>query len=1020
MKLKGFFVALAAISVAAFVSAASPFAQSGALKSDALKEFQLRNIGPMLTTGRVQDTTVDPKDSSIIYVASAAGGVWKSVNHGYSFKPIFDNGGAFNMCCIVIDPKDSNVLWLGTGEPSNPRAAMYGDGLYKSTDAGETWTKSGLDNSEHIAEIIVDPRNSNTVFVASQGPLWSSGGDRGIFKTTDGGKTWKNVLNVSADTGANGLVMDPSNPDVMYATTWQRRRAVGQFVGGGPESGVYKSTDGGNKWTKLTKGLPAGDMGRIAIAIDGKVKPSRVYLLLTAASQAARAANKDESGFYRSDDAGVTFRRMEPDPAPGATPNAAAMTAGKPADSKEKDKKADKPAKLAATAAPVMEIAPFCGGGKVEPAPAAPAGAPGGGGGRGRGAGGPYVGGDPGYYHEIFVDPIRPDTIWSVNTNLECSGDGGKSWKAVGSVMNLRTPEVHVDFHDVWVDPTNKKHMIFSNDGGVYETYDEGKYFRHFDNLPVTQFYRVAVDNAYPFYKVCGGAQDNNSMCGPSRTPHSAGIRTSDWFITGGGDGFQSRVDPTDPNVIYAQWQTGNIERLDLRTGVSKTIRPPQASGGRGIPTPEQAESMNKGALPDVEPPAVQGGRGNAGGGTPDRANWDVPYIISPHSHTRLYWATNYVYRSDDRGDTWTRISGDISRQLDPTKVPIMGKLWDPQTTVSWNNATTALSNAVALDESPLVEGLIYVGTDDGLMQITEDGGKNWRKVESFPGAPAGTYVADVEPSPRDANVVFVVLNDWQRGNYAPYLYRSDDRGKTFKSIVGDLPTKKNNLWSIAQDNQNGNLLFLGSEFALWTSVDGGAHWLQLKNGLPTAQIRDIAIQRRESDLALGTFGRGFYILDDFSALREVTPESLASEAQLYPTRASAFQYDEFGYEQAAWMNEATKNPPVGAMMTYSIGTAPAAGAKYVLTITDGTGKKVRTMDVDQMTGLHRANWDLRVDRPAAAAGGRAGGGFGNNRPPLVEPGRYTAQLGKQVGDAVTPVGKPQSVQVVALPPIVK
>jgi photosystem II stability/assembly factor-like uncharacterized protein len=1016
---KTFLVALGAIVVG---SIASTFGQGAGLTTDSLKEFKLRNIGPMLTTGRVQDTTVDPKDSSVIYVASAAGGLWKSVNHGYSFKPIFDNGGSFNLCCIVVDPKDSNVLWLGTGENSNPRAAMYGDGLYKSTDAGDTWKKVGLDSSEHIAEIIVDPRNSNTVFVASQGPLWSSGGDRGVFKTTDGGATWKNVLTISADTGANGLVMDPANPDVLYATTWQRRRAVGQFVGGGPESGVYKSTDGGNKWTKLTKGLPSGDMGRIAIAIDGKVKPSRVYLLLTAASQATRASGKDESGFYRSDDAGATFSRMQPDPVPAVAPADAGAMAGKTADnkdSKDKDKKAKAPAKLAAT--PSEPIAAFCGGAPADPA-APPAGR-GGGGGRG-GRGGPYTGGDPGYYHEIFVDPIRPDTIWSVNTNLECSGDGGKNWKPVASVMNLSNPDVHVDFHDVWVDPKDKRHMIFSNDGGVYETYDEGKYFRHFDNLPVTQFYRVAVDNAYPFYKVCGGAQDNNSMCGPSRTANSVGIRTSDWFITGGGDGFQSRVDPLDPNIVYAQWQTGNIERLDLRTGVSKVIRPPQASGGRGIPTPQQAESMNKGALPDefLYPKAPdaepQGGRG--AGGNADRANWDVPYIISPHSPTRLYWATNYVYRSDDRGDNWVRISGDISRQLNPADIPIMGKKWDPATTVSWNNATTALSNAVSLDESPLAEGLIYVGTDDGLLQVTEDGGKNWRKTESFPGAPANTYVSDIEPSPRDSNVVFVALNDWQRGNYTPFLYRSDDRGKTFTSIVGDLPTTRNNVWSIAQDYVNSNLLFLGTEFALWTSVDGGKHWVQFKTGLPTAQIRDIAIQKRESDLAIGTFGRSFYILDDYSALREVTNESLAAEGQLYPTRSTAFVYEPASYEQAAWMNETMPNPPVGAMLTYSLG-APAPGVKYVITITDNTGKKVRTMDISQTAGLHRANWDLRGD-PAAPppAGGRGGGGGRGNRAPLVEAGRYTATLGKQTGEALTSIGKPQTFQVTELPPIVR
>lgn len=971
---KTFLVALTAIVVA---SVASTLGQGGdRLTTAALKDFSLRSIGPVgITTGRVQDTTVDPKDNSVIYVASAAGGLWKSINHGYSFKPIFDNGGSFNLCCIVVDPKDSNVLWLGTGENSNPRAAMYGDGLYKSTDAGETWARVGLETSEHIAEIIVDPRNSNTVYVASQGPLWSAGGDRGVFKTIDGGKTWKNVLAISENTGANGLAMDPTNPEVLYATTWQRRRAVGQFVGGGPESAVYKSSDGGAKWTKLTKGLPSGDIGRIAIAIDGKVKPTRVYVLANARMS---GVTPNESGFYRSDDAGLNFRRMEPDPAPAA-PAAAA------------------------------------------PAPAAAQAGRG-----GRGAGGPYVGGDPGYYHEIFVDPIRPDTIWSVNTNLERSDDGGKTFRSINTFMNLRDPDVHVDFHDVWVDPKDKRHMIFSNDGGVYETYDEGKYFRHFDNLPVTQFYRVAVDNAYPFYKVCGGAQDNNSMCGPSRTAHSAGIRTSDWFIIGGGDGFQSRVDPEDPTIIYATSQEGGLTRLDTKTGQSRGIRPRMGGPGASDPSFFMSDDNDSRSIPLAPEAAPQAGRG---GGSGDRVNWDAPYIVSPHSHTRLYWGGSRLYRTDDRGDNWVPVSPDLTRNLKPAEIPIMGKKWDPATTVSWGTATTQLSTIVSVDESPLLEGLLYVGTDDGLLQVSEDGGKNWRKTETFPGAPANTYVSDVMGSPRDSNVVFVTLSDWQRGNYAPYVYRSDDRGKTFTSIVGDLPKTRNNVWAIIQDHVNSNLLFLGTEYALWTSVDAGKHWVQLKTGLPTAQIRDLAVQKRESDLVLGTFGRGFYVFDDYSALREVTNESLAAEGQLYPTRAAAFQFNPASYEQAAWMNEATPNPAVGAMLTYSLGAAAASGSKYVITITDSTGKKVRTMDVDQTAGLHRVNWNLRGDAVAAPAGGRAGGGAGagggfggrgGNSGPAVDAGRYTATLGKQVGDTVTAVGKPQSVQVVPLPPIQK
>ena len=486
-------------------------------------------------TGRIADFEVDPKNSSVYYVATAAGGVWKSENRGNTWRPIFDEYPAFNMCCIVIDPKDSNVLWLGTGENSNPRSSMIGAGLFKSTDAGATWTRVGLENSEHIGNIAIDPRNSNVVYVASQGPLWSGGGDRGIYKTTDGGKSWRAVLAISADTGGNEVVIDPNNPDVLYASMWQRRRAVGQMVGGGPESGLYKSVDAGAKWTKVKNGLPAGDVGRIALGVDPKANPTRVYALLNGLA--------GESGFYRSDDAAATFRRMGvPFPTPPAPP------------------------------APPPDPA-AAGRGRL---------GGGGGGGRGGCPQGAYCGGDPGYYQEIYVDPIRPDTIWSANTNLEWSRDGGQTFSAVPNLNG-----VHVDYHDVWVDKADKNHLIIGNDGGVYESWDEGRTWRHFTNLPITQYYRVSIDNARPFYNVCGGSQDNGSQCGPSRTLHSVGIRTSDWYDIGGGDGFQSRSDPDDPNIVYATSQNGAIQRLDLRTGQSQSIRPRaggpgEAAGGGG------------------------------------------------------------------------------------------------------------------------------------------------------------------------------------------------------------------------------------------------------------------------------------------------------------------------------------------------------------------------------------------------------------------------------------------------------
>ena len=803
------------------------------------------------------------------------------------------------MCCIVIDPKDSNVLWLGTGENKNPRSSMIGAGVFKSTDAGATWTRVGLENSEHIGNIAIDPRNSNVVYVASQGPLWSAGGDRGIYKTTDGGKTWRTVLTVSPDTGGNEVVIDPNNPDVLYASMWQRRRAVGQMVGGGPEGGIYKSTDAGAKWTKVTSGIPTGDIGRIALGVDPKANPTRVYALINGLP--------GESGFYRSDDAGTTFARMgvafptppSPSPEPAAADPAAAGRGGR-------------------------------------------------GGGRGGCAPGAYCGGDPGYYQEIYVDPIRPDTIWSGNTNLEWSRDGGKTFSAVPNLGG-----VHVDYHDVWIDKNDRNHIMLGNDGGVYESWDEGRTWRHFTNLPITQYYRVSVDNARPFYNVCGGSQDNGSQCGPSRTLHSVGIRTSDWYDIGGGDGFQSRSDPDDPNIVYATSQNGAIQRLDLRTGQSQSIRP--RAGGPGE--------------------AAGGGGGGGGGrGAGERTNWDATYIVSPHHGTRLYWGSQRLYRTDDRGESWTPISGDLTRNLDPREIPIMGKLWIPEKTVAWNNATTTLSTIVSLDESPVFEGLLYVGTDDGNLNITEDTGKTWRKTTRFATVPEGLYVSDVFASARDANVVFITLNNWQRGDYKPYILRSDDRGRTFRSIVGNFPDKQP-VWSIIQDHLNGDLLFAGTEWGVFFTVDGGATWTQLKGGIPTIQVRDMTVQKREHDLVLGTFGRSFYILDDYSPLRGLTAAALAQEAELLPLR-HAYQYDVLTQQNAAWGNVATPNPPYGALLTYHVG--PGFTGDLALAVSDSAGRELCRIEVPEAAGLQRVAWNLRVAQPGqAAAGGRGGGGGG-------------------------------------------
>jgi photosystem II stability/assembly factor-like uncharacterized protein len=973
------------------------------LTSEVFQGLPLRSIGPALTTGRISDIEVDPKNSSVYYAATSIGGLWKSENRGITWRPLFDTGGSFNLCCVLIDPKDSNVVWLGTGENSNPRSAMYGDGVYKSTDAGKTWTRVGLEKSEHIGRMLIDPRDSNVVYVASQGPLWSAGGDRGLYKTTDGGKTWKAILTISQDTGINDIVFDPHDPNTLYASSWQRRRATGQFVGGGPESAIYKTTDGGAKWTKLTNGLPQGPMGRIALGVDPKARPTRVYAL----ANALRA----ESGFYRSDDAGATWARvgtMQPDAGRGGGGGGG-----------------------------------FGGGGAGGAGGAGGGG--GGGGGQGRQGGPPdnwYRGGDAGYYHELIVDPIRPDTIWSMNTNLERSTDGGKTWHRVPNLNG-----VHVDYHDVWANPTDRNHILIANDGGLYESWDDGKTWRFFANLPIQQFYRVSVDNAKPFYNVCGGLQDNGSLCGPHRTMNRVGIRTSDWYTVGGGDGFQTRNDPEDPNIVYATSQSGNITRLDLRTGISKSIRPrgqmvidagdgvPSGGGGAGGGAAGGGGGDNTGQQP------AGGGQGRQGGqGGGERPNWDAPYIISPHSAKRLYWGSNFLYRSDDRGDSWTRISPDLSRQLDPAKIPIMGKLWDPATTVSWNQATTVLSNIVTIDESPLLEGLLYVGTDDGLVQVSEDGGKNWRKVERFPGVPEGTYVTDIFASPRDANTVFATFGNWQRGDFKPYILKSTDRGRTFTSIAGNIPDRQN-AWAVVQDHVNGDLLFVGTEFGLFFTVDGGRRWVQLKGGLPTIQVRDLAVQKRENDLVLGTFGRSFYVLDDYSPLREVSAQAMAEEARLLPLR-DAYLYNILGQHRAVESNWTAQNPPFGAVITYHVAQALPSDAKLVLTITDLNGRVIRNLDgrdqgstIPQTVGLHRIAWNLRANltpqqiqaAQQAAQGGRGGGGgggFGGGggrggggpQGPVVEPGQYRVMLGKKVGETVTPIGPAQMFGVVQIP----
>ena len=885
--------------------------QAPPLTADLVKDLALRNLQGTFSSGRVADIAVDPKHRSTWYIATASGGLWKTVNHGLTFQPIFDDGGSYSLGCVTVDPKNSDIVWLGTGENQAQRAIGYGDGVYKSTDGGKTWRNMGLPNSEHIGKIWIDPRNSNVVWVASQGPLFSPGGDRGLYKSTDGGASWKASLTISENTGITDFDIDPRNPDIMYAAAYQRRRNTSIIVAGGPESAIYKTTDAGAHWTRLAEGIPSVDKGRIALAVSPH-HPDTIYATITTAQQ-----NK-LSGFYRSDDAGAHWT----------------MTAT-------------------------------------------------------------FIVQDPEYYGEIFADPSQPDRVYLMDMAVRVTNDGGRTIQPAGW-------QVHSDNHALAFDPTDPDHLLEGNDGGLFESYDHGRTWRHFNNIPVTQFYRVSVDNGVPFYNVYGGAQDNGSQGAPSRTPNRAGIRTSDWLNTGGGDGFQSRADYADPTTVYSCSQNINCVRLDLKTGQSTPIRPRLSA--------DENKTL--------------------------RSRWDIPFIVSPHSHTRLYIAANRLLRSDDRGGNWKLISPDLTRNIDRDTIPVMGRLWGADAV--WKNAfTDQYGTGTAVAESPVKEGVLFVGTDDGLVQISENGGETWRKIEKFPGVPEMTYVTDIHPSPHDANTVFVTLNDFQRGNFKPYVLRSTDLGRSWTAISADLP-QRDPAWTIVQDPVKPGLLFLGTEFGLSFTVDGGQHWVKLKGGVPTIPIRDLEIQRRESDLVAASFGRGFFILDDYSALRSMTPEALAQEGTLFAAGRPALAYDEIGYYRAQGDNVASANPPAGALLTYYLREDQP---KVVLTIADSTGKQVRQLDAATKAGVHRTPWDLREppvqqQRPAqpaepgdtepppappAGRGGRGGGGGGGGRGgfqrqgPLVKPGKYTVTLSKSVNGTLTPIGQPQTIDVVAL-----
>jgi len=890
--------------------------------------LQFRSIGPAVASGRITDIAVDPQKRNRYFVTSASGGVWKTENDGTTWEPVFDHEGSYSIGCVTIDPQNPFVVWVGTGENNSQRSVSYGDGVYKSLDGGKNWQNMGLKDSQHISKIVVDPRNSNVVYVAAQGPLWNPGGDRGLYKTTDGGKTWKKSLTISPNTGVNDLVYDPRNPDVLIASAYQRRRRVWTLIDGGPESAIYKSTDAGASWRKIENGLPKEDMGRIGLAIS-PANSDIIYAIIEAANESG--------GFFRSTDRGENWQKMSK-----------------------------------------------------------------------------YVSGSPQYYQEIIADPKDPDRVYSMDTWMQVTEDGGKTFKKVGEKHK------HVDNHALYVDPNDTNYLLAGCDGGVYESYDRGANWDYKANLPIMQFYRVSVDNDFPFYNVYGGTQDNASLGGPSRTTNLHGIANSDWIVTLGGDGFETQVDPEDPNIVYSQYQYGGLARFDKKSGEILYIQP-------------------------------QPGKDDA----PLRWNWDSALLISPYSHTRLYFAAQKIFRSDDRGDSWTAISPDLTRNLNRNQLRVMGKLQRADA-VAKNKSTSYFGTIISLDESTLKEGLIYAGSDDGLIQVTEDGGKTWRKIDRFSGVPSMTYVSDLLASQHDVHTVYATFDAHKDGDFKPYVLKSSDMGKTWKSISGNLPVR-GTVYTIVEDHVKSNLLFVGTEFGIFFTVDGGVKWTQLKGGLPIIAVRDLTIQKRENDLVAATFGRGFYILDDYTPLRQVNQANLNKVADLFPVKKTWMYMQDapLGLTGKSFQGDAyflAPNPPFGAIFTYYLkddietlkqqrhekekqvekngsdvvypdwnelrSEEREEKPEIVLTVKDAEGNVVRRITGPTTAGFHRVPWDLRYppSTPVKLEPPSTDNPFADiPQGPTVVPGVYVVSLTKYQNGEETPLSETQSFTTAAL-----
>jgi photosystem II stability/assembly factor-like uncharacterized protein len=810
-----------------------------------------RPIGPAITSGRISAIDGVGSNPMVLYVGAAGGGVWKTVNGGTTFKPVFEKNNQ-SIGAIAVDQAHPDTVWVGTGEVWVRNSVSVGSGIYKSTDAGDNWQFMGLPDSERIGRIVVDPKDSGTVYVAVLGHLWDSSENRGLYKTTDGGKTWKKILYVDANTGCADVAIDPQETSVLYASTWQFRRYPWKFVSGGPGSGLHRSTDGGRTWQKVKDGMPEGELGRIAIAVAPS-RPSTVYAVV----------ESKKTALYRSDDLGRTWRGM--------------------------------------STAKSLGTRPF-------------------------------------YFSLLVVDPKDYKRVYKPGMMLSVSKDGGETFTDnVGSTT-------HSDHHALWIDPSRSSTLYLGTDGGVYRSFDSGGTWSMLRNLPVAQFYHVTYDMQEP-YNVYGGLQDNGSWMGPSQG--RSGIQNRDWVNVGFGDGFNVFADPSDKNTVYSEWQGGKLLRYDRITNELKSISPRPKAG---------------------EPKY--------------RFNWNAPAVLSPTDPKTIYLGAQFLFRSRDRGESWERISGDLT-----TNDPEKQKQEESGGLTIDNSSAENHCTLYAIAESPLNAKVIWVGTDDGNLQLTRDGGETWTNVTPSL-VPKNTVVSGVEPSRFQAGTAYATFDGHQTGDMKAYVLRTDDFGKTWTSIGGE--GIKGFAHVIREDRVKPGLLFVGTESGLFLTVDGGRQWAQFTGNLPNAAVRDIAIHPREHDLILATHGRGVYIVDDITPIRQITPEVLQSKLTVLENRPSPVRLAAGDQSFPGDDEFIGRNTPEVAFITYYMKERHTFG-DFKIQVFDSSNQLIATLPAGTRRGINRVEWPMRLKPPKAPPAANIE--FGSLSGPMVPEGTYTAKL---------------------------